>query len=325
VGWIKTQISRSVSGLWRALFRRLRPNPVEPRQPPHHILFVGREAAIAAAKPIMDVAGPLLRDCVNEGARVFLAVQEGTKSLPADVAIAPLRLFHKVLESADAAELLLSAGAVRAATGPARSCFEACAELMFMHQLGTRFAEASLTWYATKLKREQAFFERARDLDADDAKLVEATNERIDRVKKLLAMPHIAAVSPKAKRPWYRSFDNSREIASLEDLVELLDRAIDPTGKDKTFRRAYAFIFVPYSESAHASDHRAFYEITEGRVLLRPIRQPEDVQQIASTTASMTLGAIRTIAARLRPEVLDELTAWYVRKVQKPYHWLRPD
>ncbi len=51
------------------------------------------------------------------GVAIFLAVQDGATALPVDVALAPLRLYHKVLEATDAAEPLLSAGNVRGAGG----------------------------------------------------------------------------------------------------------------------------------------------------------------------------------------------------------------
>lgn len=318
------RLSERARSAARAALRLLRPGPREPAQlptPPHQ-LFVGRAAAIAAVEPVMKVAGPLLRDCVDEGARIFLATQEGTKTLGVDVAIAPLRLFHKVLESADAAELLLSAGNGRAAAAPARSCFETAAELMFMHRLGPRFSEGALAWYATKLKRRRAFFDRARKLDHDHKPFVKAATERIAGLDRILATPHMAAVTAKHDdTPWYRHFGGSKQIPNLEVLVQFLEGP----SEDRVFRRGYALLFVPYSESSHASDHDAFFEVKDGRILLRPIRQPDDTRELATVTVSMCLGAIFAVAERLRPDLLPELRQWYVQRVQAPYLSLRPE
>jgi hypothetical protein len=283
-------------------------------QPPH-LAFVGREAAIAAVRPTMDVAGPLMRECVDMGGRVFLGAMGVAGGLPPDVAIAPFRLYHKVLEATDAAEPLLSAGNVRAAADPVRNSFQAAAELMFMANLAGRFEEASLAWYVSKLKRERSQVNSIKALYPVGDTIHGELDQRLDQISHVLAQPHIASVAAvHASDPWYRRFGPAGQLKSLEDLTPLLDGA-----GETTFRNAYRLLFARFSEMAHASDYNAFYDIVDGRPSLRPVRQPDEIAAMAGTAVGMFLGATYVIARRLKPDLVPELQEWYATKVQARY------
>lgn len=270
--------------------------------------FVGRQAAIDAVQPTIAIAGPLLRECVDFGATLFLEAQKGAAGLPPDVPIAPLRLYHKVLESTDAAEILLASGNVRASAAPIRSGFEQAVELQFMHRLGARFEEGALAWYASKIRRQQAYFRRAKLAGPNDPVYVGALDAHIARLEKLFGINVRLGAADKAhpKAPWYRLFGDGKQIGSLEQLVPLLDAP-----GEAAFRTAYALLYVPFSESSHASDHDAFYEIREGKILLNPIRHGGNAPSVASTAVGNFVGATIAVAERFGPDLMSRFSAWY--------------
>jgi hypothetical protein len=278
----------------------------------------------------IDLACPLLREIASFGTHAFAYCAQPEPPRP-DEALAPLRLYEHVIEMTDAIEILLREACATAAAPLLRSQWEANLQLVFMTAQGDRFGDAALVWYIVAARETIASMRQHVDHvgvqkrrkkkrkslgpSKDDVFVAGEARKRIEKIESGLQRPHLAALAEIATHPWYDAFGGG---SSIEQLAAALRRIEGSGNYDRL--RAYGIIYRGASKIVHASDFDRMLKRTEGAVALEPIRSgAADVRRVASLCAGFALESTMAIVHRMRPELRQDLAAWYVKEVQDSY------
>jgi hypothetical protein len=114
--------------------------------------LLDREFSRNAAKPITDIASPLLQELVNAGLMAFLrcAVEAADKGGENEDGAA-LVLYRHMIEMVDGIDVLVVQGCGTAAIPLLRSEFEASAGLSYLLQDAKTYVQRSLSWLVSSL------------------------------------------------------------------------------------------------------------------------------------------------------------------------------
>jgi hypothetical protein len=297
-----------------------------PTEPWHELLDPERDSRAAPNEVALSSA--VLREIVAFGTHMFARCGEPKPARP-DESLAPLRLYHHILEMTDAVEVLLRERCAIAAKALIRSQWEADLQLVFM-TMQERFGDASLAWWVSAARRkiiemrehvdherrEKSRKRKRRGLGPRKLDVIAAAEarRRIARLESGLRRPHLAEIAAWVESPWYKSFGGG---ATIEQLALAVRRLEPPEEFDR--QRAYGVLYRPYSSVVHGSDFDRMLKASAGVIQLEPLRSPGEVRSVASLCASLALEGMRVIVRRMRPDLVDQLAPWYVEEVQEGF------
>lgn len=288
-----------------------------------HPGVLDRDLSIAAAREVIDIACPLLRELVNHGTWVLVRCS-GAAEGDVDVDVAPFALYRQQLEAVDGIEVLLSAACVNATIPLLRSAFEALLAIEYICETKEDYVRRSLSWLLCYNHQRLDLYDRLnpatpkgqefhRVLVADKV-MRGKLNVPIDvaaaraKLASVLEKPHFKPIESEyrsfARRPdWFHLFNGPQ---NLRELAVHLNRG-----------GFYETLYRVWSRVAHAQD---FLSFVDGEGALKRLRNRAELRSGASLAASFLLASTRVIIAKFRKG--EDLEPWYVREVRDRYQWV---
>jgi hypothetical protein len=227
----------------------------------------------------------------------------------------------------DAAEVLISSGAVYASNLQVRAIFEAAVYIEWT--LGRDGDRKAIHYYVRNLRQQRVWAARllpgsveaqefgywrpAWRSDTEIEKVREAAKEQIEAIDKHLSNPKYVAINQEFERiaqkrhhevSWYTplGFSSFRKIAA--DVGKL---------------REYTVIYGGGSEAMHASNYKHHLTIGDGEVVFEPLRHLEGFTAIFSFALSIVFGAYRRMLTEYRPGELTVFNKKYVETWRKTF------
>jgi hypothetical protein len=300
-----------------------------PTKPLDSILY--RELSKVQANEIIEIASPLLQELVNYSTNV-LARCATSPSNEVDVDLSVLALYRHILEMTDGVEVLIVQCCADAAIPLLRSAFEALISIEYILENDAKgqykdFNRRSLAWLLNHVHNRLDLFDRfdfstnkgieTKKLFEDDliASTIGLPDLDIDKARenllKILDKPHMKSIEEeyekckKRKRyNWYSLFGGPTTMRQLA--INLKQGA------------HYEMLYRPWSISLHAQDFFPFIKkLEDGESVIRPLRNPESIQQVVGYAAGFILKSTRLVLGKFRPT--ENVTDWYIREVQKNY------
>jgi hypothetical protein len=295
-----------------------------PTKPLETLLY--RDLSKVAAKEILKIASPLLRELVNYSTNAFRRCEASTTGNEnEDVAV--LMLYLHLIEMIDGIEVLISESCPTPAEPLARSAFEALLSIEYI--LDSDYVRRSLSWLAVyvhnRIKLHESFdpstprgqaFQRAWVNDqtvqnitlppADQAKAQAA----IANLQDLLARPQFQPIEAEIKRQkrrnpkWYQLFGGP---SNLRELAHHLRREAQ-----------YHVFYTHWSSISHAHDLSRFIgKTSDGGPGYKMLRDPDKIQEVTRHAANIMLAGTRLVLDKFRPQ--EDMNSWYLREVRKRF------
>lgn len=285
-----------------------------PTEPLESILY--RDLSKVEAKPITEIASPLLQELVNYSTNALMrCTTSATGGVDEDLAV--LALYRHMIEMMDAIEVLISQSCAIPAIPLVRSSFEALLSVEYLLESDHDYVQRSLSWLVGYVHQRLDMYERLdsstgkgeeskRSFDADETLSnvplppVEEVQKARARLQSLLAKPHLQPIKTEFKRHkgrpnWYQLFNGP---SNLRALAQHLNRGAQ-----------YDFLYRYWSRIIHAQDLLSFIE--DGR-----LRDPSQLKGVAMFASSFLLRATRLALQKFRPG--EDIAPWYKREV-RPY------
>ncbi|MGO9117243.1 MAG: DUF5677 domain-containing protein [Desulfomonilaceae bacterium] len=285
------------------------------------------------AKPIIDVASPLLIEVRNYATQAFQRchVSAGRDSSTKDTSEhrAPLMLYQHIIEMADGLESLIS----NSCSGPAvpilRSILEALLSLDYMLQRD--YERRSLSWLCLHIHKRIESYElldpttdRGKQLkktlenEGDSSAAGFSLSKNVQRLKGLLAGA-LSAIEDEYQRQkksrkrtpnWYSLFDGPTDLRRLADKVS----------------RAgfYDLLYRQWSSVMHATDASRFLSQTsDGAAAFHQIRNPENLKDYAWLAVTFVVISTTIMIQKFGTgEDLSNLKLWYDTEVKSRHEHL---
>lgn len=284
-----------------------------------------RELATANAKPLIQIASPLLRELVNFGTNALVRCATSTKGkVNEDLAV--LSLYRHILEMTDGVEVLISQACAMPSIPLVRSSFEALISMEYIVQSDTEYVRRSLSWLVGYMHQKIEMYERldpsttrgadfqkAIQQDESVPSLLLPPKTEIDKVVNnlsgLLSDPQFASInqdflSLPGWKAWYRLYGGPNDLRELSYRV----------GRSAF----YDFMYRYWSRVSHAHDFGPFIaKDPKGRGVIRPIRDPQELKEVANFAATIMIAATRKLITKFRPD--ETIANWYKRDVRPLY------
>lgn len=292
-------------------------------KPLESILY--RDFSMVQAKPIIDLACPLLQELVNFGTNTLVRCATSAKG-DKNEDHALLSLYRHILEMTDASEVLIAHACAMPVVPLLRSSFEALISSEYIAEVPESYATRSLCWllgYIHECLILYDLVDPATSLGAQFQKSIAADvtiqslalppgadfSKAAGKLRNLLATPQFAPIEEeysnlKGPKKWHRLFGGPYDLRVLAHRV----------GK----AAQYDFLYRYWSRVTHAQDFAPFIEhTTEGEGTIRGIRDISDLERVASFAAMFMLTATREIIIKFRPG--EDIRSWYEREIRAPY------
>lgn len=274
--------------------------------------LLDRDLARVAAADLTKITRPLLRELVDHGTNVFQRCQvSATGGEDEDVA-APVLYLH-MLQMTDGIEVQLFEGCAGAAIPNLRSSFEGLLGLAYILESDENYAQRSLAWFAGVLLNKLADRERIeegnpkskaadKELPGTLKKVAPLVKGDIQRWNAILDEPRMRPIADEVRKAkkWHGAFGGPR---SLEDLARRLDMEMD-----------YQLLYRRWSSVVHAGDLMRFLIRSKDGNHFNPLRDSQELKEVAHTAAVYLLRATRFMIHKYRAG--ENLTPWYLREIR---------
>lgn len=284
-----------------------------------------RELSIAADRELREVAAPLLRELVNYSTNLLARCATSTRG-SIDVDLAPMALYRHVIEVTDGIEVLISQSCATPAIPLVRSSFEAVLSLEYILEEPTKYEQRSLSWLVGYIHKRIDSYERLdpatqkgkefkKDFEADkfvskvQLPSVDAARKAKTNLLAMLSKPHISYVEVeynqyKGNVYWCRLFGGP---SNIQQLAQQLKRGSQ-----------YDILYRQWSRLAHAQDLIPYMDrTTAGESAIKRLRQPGEIKEIASFSATFILDAINLMVKSYRRG--EDIKDWYINSVRDRY------
>jgi hypothetical protein len=294
-----------------------------PTEPLESILY--RDLTIAQARPVIDVAVPLLEELVNFGTHALVRCATSAQG-GEDEDVAAMSLYRHIIEMTDGVAVLLSHSCAYASIPLVRSAFEALISIDYIIESDATYVTRSLSWLAGYMHQRIQMYELLdpattrgqgfqHAMSTDDYVQSIPLPEKADidaaiaNLRGLLAMPQFSAIDNdlnalQGRRHWYRLYGGPNDLRELAHCV----------GKSAL----YDFMYRYWSRVSHAEDFGAFLaKAADGQGTIGPIRDPNEMKNSANFAATVFLSATIAMIRKFRPG--EDIRRWYEREVRPRY------
>jgi hypothetical protein len=286
--------------------------------------LLDRDLAKVTAKPIIDVASPLLIEVINHATMAYQRchVSAGRDSSTGATSehFAPLMLYQHMIEMADGLESLISSSC----SGPAllilRTMLEALLSLDYMLQEDYR--KRSLSWLCSCIhKRIEAYelldptTDRGRELkktlekEGNSSVTGFSLSENVQGLQRVL-VGDLAVIEDEYQRQkksrrrtphWYSLFDGPTDLRGLAVAVSRAS--------------FYDLLYRSWSSVMHATDASRFLSQTsDGAAAFQQIRYPENLKDYTWLAVNFVVISTGMMIQKFRPG--ENLSPWYNTEVK---------
>lgn len=299
--------------------------------------FLDREFSRQAAKPITDLATPLLQELVNAALWAYrrCEVEAGAEGIQNEHTAAFI-LFRHIIEMGDGVQVLLANSCGTAAIPVVRAQFEGSLSLSYLLESDGAYVQRSLAWtccyiHDAILAREtldpgtQRGSQYVNLYEADFAGITESPRDRTPNsglaseragLQARLASEQLAPIEAEYQRvrasgrrfpEWFNLFGGPPNRAELAVRI--------------TRGAEYRLLYGDFSGVAHGTGMSRYITAVDGQPATEPLRRPDELQLLGQLSALILVRAIREMIHRFRRG--ENLETWYRRDVQPLLRALR--
>lgn len=284
-----------------------------------------RDLAIAQARPVIDVAIPLLEELVNFGTHALMRCATSAQG-EENEDVAAMSLYRHVIEMTDGVAVLISQSCAYPSIPLVRSAFEALISIDYIIENDGTYVTRSLSWLVGYMHQRIRMYELLdptttrgqgfqQAISTDDFVQAIPLPEKADidsaiaNLQSLLATPQFATIDGdfralQGRKYWYRLYGGPNDLRELAHRV----------GKSAL----YDFMYRHWSRVSHAQDFEPFVaKAADGQGAIRPIRDPGEMKNSANFAATIFLTATIAMIRKFRPG--EDIATWYEREVRPRY------
>jgi hypothetical protein len=286
------------------------------------------EGAIAGARPIIELASPLLREVANHAswaAHRCLVARDERPGIDED--LAPFTLYRQIIECTDSMEVLVRAACALGSIPVLRTGFEACLSLQYILKEDT--SRRSLAWaclYAHRRLQVYRLYDPASQVAREYAEGWKEqfgevlpprdVSTEISNLEQFLALDHMRPVEEEYRSTkkrsevpvqWFTLFGGPRDLKGLAAAVH---RAAE-----------YELLYRLWSSVAHAGDSLYLARTSKGKVAFKSIRYPVNLREVAVFGVLNQYWATEAMIGKYRPG--EPLMHWYANELREPLRRLR--
>lgn len=294
-----------------------------------------RDFAKVAAKELIDLACPVLRETVNHGTNVFMRCQAEARDGEEDEHLPIFSSYLHVLEMTDGVDELLRESCINPAVPLVRSSFEAVLGMEYI--LEADYSRRAFAWMVGYVHSRLDSYERFDPSTRKGKGFAEAiANDKVlkqidfppdvdpkraaDNMRQLLAKPqyHAAEAEYQERKErikrgaphWFSLFGGP---ANLRNLAIALGRGAE-----------YEVLYRQWSSVAHGHDVSRFLAPRDraGDASIYSLRHAKELPRIALYAAHHMVDATRILLGKFRPGERDSLARWYIQEVRTPLNKL---
>lgn len=287
-------------------------------------LVLERDISVAAAKPVIDLACPLLRELVDHGTSALIQCNQMSPR-SADGRFACHALYRHIIEMTDGIEVLISQCCAKPAVPALRSSFEGLLYLTYILEDNSKYAQRSDSWFVNSIRqwlsyydltnrghnRGRAFHEALKRRTTQPISLPHFTPEdvasRPGNFRKLLAEPQYQAIETEFKRQkksnpnWYTLFGGPQNLQELARKLQLLPE--------------YEVLYRQWSKTAHAQEHMNFFGPSRGeQSFMARLREQKDLPLVSLLAVAIMEKATRRMLRGFRPD--EDIEPWCREQVK---------
>lgn len=277
--------------------------------------------SVADMKQVFTPQLKVLRDLANYGTSLIPRTYRDSGKQMKDITVIGV-LLRQVVAMLDAIEILVSNGAVYAATLQVRALFEASIYMEWI--LKDDSEKKALFYYVYNLRQRRRWAMRLQagtpeagqfvaempDLPTlHSPEMTEHAKKEVEQIDKILAQQEFASICSvfkqfKGKSNWYSPL-------GIPDLRSM--------AKDVGKGSEYIVFYSNYSESMHTSNYTHHVKFGKGTITFQPIRLLERFKGLFNHTGAIAIGVYRRILTEYRPGELDGFRRKYIEKWQKAF------
>jgi Family of unknown function (DUF5677) len=290
--------------------------------------ILNRDLSKVAAKDVIDIASPLLREIVNYSTNAFQRCMDSRPgSENEDGAL--LIIYLHAIEMTDGTEVLIAQSCPTPAIPLVRSLFESLLATEYILENQADYVQRSLSWLVGYVHDRLKIYERldpstlsGKDYEkkaADDKRLTllsvpapAEVQQAITSLQQLLTEPQLqlieAEYSSKGNPHWYHLFGGPSNLA---DLARRLHSGAQ-----------YEFLYRYWSSIEHVQDMSRFLERSSSNdPVARAVRDGSQIQDVTVLAMTFMLDMTRSMLGKFRPG--ENVDSWYQREVRPLFTALR--
>jgi hypothetical protein len=287
--------------------------------------ILDRDTTKVFAKPIIDIASPILKEAVNWATNLYPRCQT-SKAGEKPEAFSLLALFLHVIQSIDAVEVLVSQSCGAPANLILRSAFEAKLSIEYICEKKSQ--RRSAAWAVKHILEEIEYYKNYSPTDPKGNQFREAWDESnwgsfmhpqpfaegaqaCENLKQKLKSPQYADVykdyqqmikNPNRLPEWY-SLDKGPR--NLWELAQHLKHGVE-----------YEMFYKAWSKQSHATDtHHLTLPMTDGTSILGPLRNPLDLVNVSTGGLVIMMETLMLVLKKFRPDEISNLKDWHRKEI----------
>jgi hypothetical protein len=277
--------------------------------------LLNRKTMVEIAKPLIDIASPLLIEVINYAANILEKCQTSVKAEKEEV-FPLLVLYTHIIQMADAVQILVANGCGTPGNLFIRSSFEARLSIKYLLETDTRNRE--IAWLVKHYNDEIAYLEmmdpnntegkvfREKYKDDDIYKMfgpppaLPGISENITKIRTALIRPEYNPVNQEYKKKKTRS--RYPEWYSLFNGPNSLRKLAEHFGEGAIYKSLY----YSWSKVSHANETSNMHF---------NIRNPVPIAEVASTNVSHLLESTSLMLHEFLPFRLTSFQKWLAREI----------
>ena len=296
--------------------------------------FLDRDKMIKAAKPIIDIASPMLVEIVNYMTNVLAKLLENAKG--GDEILAAHGSYLHLIEMMDAFEVQISQAVVEPAMVSLRSAFEALLALNYVLEKDSEYLNRALAYVAVDIHNRIGIYKEL-DINTQQGKELQAAissdrlgssmkypsipdlTNRISILENLLKRAPYDVIEAEYQRTkklfnrkpeWYSLFNGPRNLEKLSEELHL--------------KGTYRILYPGWSKMTHGSGtiQRKLMKGPDGLPALVGLRNIAEMASTIQIGASFCFEGTRIILIKYLPTEESAFNKWYMNNIRESFRKL---
>ncbi len=298
--------------------------PTQPYEP-----LLNRDMSKVLAKPITDIASPLLQEAVNYATNLYQRCQTTQKGAP-DEAFPVLASYLHIIQMTDSIDVLISNGCGAPTGLLLRSSFEA--RLAILYILERHSKNRAIAWIVKNLLDQIDSLNSFRSLLSEGTERSGgyATLSRMGVPPPVVSLESVQTLEENLKRPEYaevyseyerlkRSGRRNPEWYSLFKGPHNLRELARHVRQDQI----YDSLYPSWSRMSHVQDaSHLTLPLEDGSSVLGPIRNPMHIVHTATFALSILLETSLSMLNEYRADEISSFSSWYKNEMQAKHEAL---
>lgn len=292
--------------------------------------ILDREAVVELAKPVTDLASPILREAVNYATNAYARCSSSKRGTQEE-AYPVLASYVHLIQMVDSIEVLISNSCAAPAELLLRSSFEGKLTIEYILEKRSRSKKRAYAWLGKylidnielherfspnhpKSKEFEAIYNNDQLRETGEFPFLPEISEVIDKMKKNLNKPEYAEVYAEYQKrrkqtrhpEWYSLYNGPK---NLRELAQHLHQGV-----------IYEILYRSWSKMSHAVDSRhVTFPMEDGSSVIANIRNPMRIPGIAGLALSFLLETTKMMLLEYRSGEQISFHRWWNQEISNKH------